>query len=57
MTDNDPIDEVEVLNGMRNVARMARAFYEELLAQGFDAKDALVLTGGWLHGVSGGRHE
>ena len=49
------LNEVEILNAMRNMAKMSRALYDQLLEEGFVPIDALTLVGRWIHGTAGGR--
>lgn len=51
----DPMDAVEMANSMRNLATGARALYEQLLEEKFEAADALRLTSAWLAGIAGGK--
>lgn len=51
---DDPLDEIEVLQGMRGMAKMTRALFEELVEQGFEAAEALKLTAAYLAGLAGG---
>jgi hypothetical protein len=48
---SDPMDEIEGVKGMRDLAIMARAFYDGLREQGFDQRDAITLTGNWTRAV------
>ena len=50
-----PMDAVEILNSIRNLATTARAFYLQLVEEGFSEADALRLTATWIGGISGGR--
>lgn len=51
----DPLDEVEIMNSVRNMAKMAWVFFTTLQEEGFDKTQALGLTGRWLHGMAGGK--
>lgn len=51
---DDPLDEIEALQGMRSMAKLTRALYEELLEQGFEITEALRLTSAYLAGLAGG---
>jgi len=52
----NPIDAVEVLQPVRDIAHMTAEFYRELLDEGFTEVEALTLTGKWIFGFcSGGR--
>ena len=52
---DEPMTEVEILNAVKNMAKMAWTLYLNLQDEGFDAADALTLTGRWLHGTAGGK--
>jgi hypothetical protein len=56
MTD-DPMSEVEILNAMRNMAKMARTLYDELVEQGFSEDQAMKLVAKYVHGAGGGKTE
>ena len=43
MNDN-PVDTIELLNGIRNIVQMVRTYYDEALEQGFDKRQALALA-------------
>lgn len=51
----DPMDTVETLHAMQNLATGAKAFYDQLLIDGFEKADALRLTMAWVGGVAGGK--
>lgn len=51
---DDPLDEIELLQGMRSMARLTHALYEELIEQGFDVVEALRLAAAYLAGLAGG---
>lgn len=51
----DPMDAVETINSMRNLASATKAFYDQLLVDGFDKADALRLTMAWVGGMAGGK--
>lgn len=53
----DPMDAVEMLNVMRNIAAGARGLYAEFVEQGFTEAEAMRLTAAWLHGSAGGKLE
>jgi hypothetical protein len=59
MSDDDahPMDEIEVLNIMRNAAKMARALYLQLVDEGFAEAEAHRMTRSYLHGLAGGKSE
>ncbi len=50
-----PMDMVEVLNAMRNIASGAWAMYQALKEEGFPEAEALKLVGAWMHGTGGGK--
>lgn len=55
MSDGEKImTEIEAREAMRGLARMARAFYAELLDEAFAPHEALKLTGQWLIGLASG---
>jgi hypothetical protein len=49
------MDSVETLNSMRNVATATKAFYDQLVDEGFEKADALRLTMAWVGGMAGGK--
>lgn len=49
-----PIPEIEGLEAMRTMARLGRAFYDELLDQGFTPEQAIALLREWIRGASSG---
>ena len=44
----DPLDVIEMREALRNLASLSRIFYQELVDEGFDKRQALTLTGAWL---------
>jgi len=46
--DTTPLDTIEAENGMRNLARLTRVFFDELASEGFEPQSALYLTREWL---------
>jgi hypothetical protein len=54
-TTPSPLDAVEALNSMRNMASLIRAFYVGLVEEGFDAAEAMRLTVAWVVGAAGGK--
>lgn len=51
----NPMDAVELLNAVRNLAAGAWAMYEALKEEGFQEGEAIKLTASWLHGTAGGK--
>lgn len=51
----EPMDAVEMVNTMVNLASGARAFFNQLVEEGFEKNDALRLTAAWIAGLSGGK--
>lgn len=49
------MDALEMANAMVGLAHGARAFYEALLDEKFEAADALRLTSAWIAGAAGGK--
>lgn len=47
------MSEIETLNAMRGLAKTVRAFYTQLVEEGFSAAEALTLTGRWVEGLAG----
>ena len=55
---SDPLDVVEMREALRNIASLSRTFYQELVDEGFDKKQALTLVGAWLAALQqGGKSE
>jgi hypothetical protein len=50
-----PMDAVEMANAMRGIASAARAFYEQLVEDGFSETEALHLTCAYVAGMAGGK--
>lgn len=57
MTDepDSPMSEIEILNAMKNMAKMVWTLYTELVEQGFTEIQAMELCGRYLHGSAGGK--
>lgn len=51
----DPMDAVEMLNSMKNLASGAWTFYKQLLEEGFEKADALKLACARVAGLAGGK--
>lgn len=51
----EPMDMVEVLNGMRNMASLAWGLFEALKAEGFTESQANEHVAAWFHGTAGGK--
>lgn len=43
MTDN-PLDAIQAINAVSDMAKLMRGFYRELVNEGFSASEALALT-------------
>jgi hypothetical protein len=50
-----PMDEVEVVNAMRNMGAGVWAFFCELQEQGFTREEALRLVVAYVAGMAGGK--
>lgn len=53
----NPIDRVEAIAGVQNMAMLAWTLFSELRDQGFEVAQALKLVGAFLHGAGGGKLE
>lgn len=53
----NPLNEIEAVNAMKNVAKMAWALYEGLVGEGFSEADSLKMVLRYLHGAAGGKAE
>lgn len=51
----NPLDEIEAIETMRNVARLEWAFYTQLIEEGFSETEALTLVIAHVHGAAGGK--
>ncbi len=49
----DPVDAIEMAQGMRDLASATMAFYKQLRNEGFSSSDAIKLTSAWISGLAG----
>ncbi len=49
----DPVDAIEMAQGMRDLASATMAFYRQLVDEGFGKSDAIKLTSAWISGLAG----
>lgn len=50
----NPLNELEALNAMKNMAKLTRSYYAALRDEGFRAGEALQLTTTWLRATVSG---
>ncbi len=49
----NPVDALEMAQGMRDLATSTMAFYKQLVDEGFSKSDAIKLTSSWISGLAG----